>query len=382
MKQFYIIVTLLLWVRMVAAQDSCPSIAETALNAVDAFCADVGRNQACYGNVRIESVPQPTAANFAFEQTGDIVDVADIQSLRLAPMDTDSGQWGVALLRLQANIPDTLPGQNVSVLLFGDVEVKSAVTEENADQYAPMQAFVMTTGIGDAACVEAPQSGVLVQTPKGVGQIYFNVNGVDVAMGSTVFLQAQRSQQMRVSTLEGSASLRIGERIYTAVAGSRLSFDVDEDLIPLEETISLESLDLEDIEVLPYALLEYEFDLPEPLDEALLAEWLAYFNEGYLLCDEEPFPPCDALPEDFILNWCVLGCPQDIFDLYQDDIDEFFDDSGFDDDSGGASGSFDDSGSDDSGGFDDNGGASGSFDDSGGDDDGGDDDDGDDDDDD
>ena len=31
-------------------------------------------------------------------------------------------------MKLQANLPDTLPGQNVTFLMFGDVQVTNAVT--------------------------------------------------------------------------------------------------------------------------------------------------------------------------------------------------------------------------------------------------------------
>ena len=32
------------------------------------------------------------------------------------------------MLRVQANLPDTAPGQNVTMLLFGDVQLENAVT--------------------------------------------------------------------------------------------------------------------------------------------------------------------------------------------------------------------------------------------------------------
>src|SRR5690606_20836366 len=38
--------------------------------------------------------------------------------------------WGVALMQIQANLPDTLPGQNVTFLLFGDVTIEEEVGEQ------------------------------------------------------------------------------------------------------------------------------------------------------------------------------------------------------------------------------------------------------------
>ena len=178
--------------------DMCPALVETALNAVDEFCADTGRNQACYGNFNLEAEAQPTAEDFTFSEIGDIVNVSDIASLHLAGMDEASGEWGVALLRLQTNLPDTLPGQNVTFILFGDVEVVNAVETGDVEsgEATPMQAFYLSTGLGDSQCSEAPDSGMIVQTPDGVGEVAFTVNEVDVQMGSTVLFQAVPDDDM------------------------------------------------------------------------------------------------------------------------------------------------------------------------------------------
>jgi hypothetical protein len=70
-----------------------------------------------------------------------------------------------------------------------------------------MQAFYFTSGIGDAPCAEAPDSGILIQTPKGVGEIRLRANNVDIRLGSTVYLQATPGDAMSVSVIEGHATL-------------------------------------------------------------------------------------------------------------------------------------------------------------------------------
>lgn len=107
------------------AQTDCPAIVQTALALVADACTNLGRNQACYGNVNLEAEPLADAA-FTFEQTGDVVNLSDVASLRLSAMDTDEESWGIALLRTQANLPDTLPGQNVTMVLFGEVTMTDA----------------------------------------------------------------------------------------------------------------------------------------------------------------------------------------------------------------------------------------------------------------
>ncbi|MBK8034242.1 MAG: hypothetical protein IPK17_33055 [Chloroflexi bacterium] len=112
----------------VAAQgDTCSDLVTQALTAVQAVCAETGRNQACYGNISIDATPREAVTDFTFEQQGDLVNVAAVQSLRLRALDVAENEWGIALMKLQADLPDTLPGQNVTFLMFGDVEIENAV---------------------------------------------------------------------------------------------------------------------------------------------------------------------------------------------------------------------------------------------------------------
>ncbi|MFN8373558.1 MAG: SH3 domain-containing protein, partial [Anaerolineae bacterium] len=114
----------------VLAQVECPDIVANALQSVDEACTGTGNNQVCYGNVSIQATPQQGVSNFSFERTGDLANLTDLQTLALGGLDEGEGTWGVALMRVRANIPDTLPGQNVTFLLFGDVVVENAVAEQ------------------------------------------------------------------------------------------------------------------------------------------------------------------------------------------------------------------------------------------------------------
>ena len=115
----------------ILAQDdtTCPTIVDDAVTLMGNACLETGRNQACYGNLQMAATPRPSVTDFIFEHTGDIVDVVDIESLELDPLDLDTATWGIALMKLQASLPDTLPGQNVTVLLFGDVVIENAVDD-------------------------------------------------------------------------------------------------------------------------------------------------------------------------------------------------------------------------------------------------------------
>jgi uncharacterized membrane protein YgcG len=296
---------LLLCVSVATAQGTCPEIVQQALQSIDRFCQSTQRNQACFGNVALTAEPQPGAAAFKFDQVGDITDVAGIRRMELAPMDTAAGAWGLVLMQLQADLPNTMPGQNVTFVLFGDVTLENATTPGQT----PMQAFYLNTGIGDAPCAEAPASGVLVQTPQGVGQVAFNVNGVDVQMGSTVKFQSRPGEQMIVRTLEGSAVIEVDGVEQLILQGMEFSAPIDDDFNLDTAAAEIGFYAAAEIEALPLQLLEREIEA-EVLTEAEFAQIAAALAEGAALCSDEAdafLPPCSDVPAEFGGAACVYA---------------------------------------------------------------------------
>jgi hypothetical protein len=290
---------LLLWlvlaITVSAQSNTCPAIVDEALSALDMACQEAGRNQACYGNVSLQAMPKPDVTQFQFGQVGDLADLSDIEAMRLSPLNEETGEWGVALMQLQADIPDALPGQNVTFLLFGNVELVNASTDEQN----PMQAFFIATGIGAAPCEEAPQDGLLVQTPTGVQQVSFNINGVDVAVGSTVFFQVAPNDEMRVTTLEGTASFDIEEKVFPILAGTQARLPIDEDLLPLGTPSLPEAYNVDNVRSLPIQRLQRVIDVVPPLDDATLSILRQRLADGLLPCDtgddDTELPDCDEL---------------------------------------------------------------------------------------
>jgi hypothetical protein len=90
-----------------------------------------------------------------------------------------------------------------------------------------MQAFYFSSGIGTARCDEAPQDGILIQTPSGAGSIELLVNEVSITLGSTAFLQAQSGGSMTISMLEGQAQVSAFDRIVQVPAGTQAVVPLD-----------------------------------------------------------------------------------------------------------------------------------------------------------
>ena len=294
-----------LCVGIVTAQTTtCPEIVEQALDAVDTLCSEVGRNQACYGNVQLDVLPINGVEDFQFASVGDIEDVASIEMLELSPMNEEVGEWGLVMMSLQADIPDTLPGQNVTFILFGDVTIENTAVEDET----PMQAFYLSTGVGDAPCEEAPESGLLVQTPEGVEEVTFNVNGVDVQIGSTVLFQAVPEDEMTITTVEGTAVLNFESELYPAIEGTQLRLPLSDQLLPIARPDMPEAYTQQLLAPLQNIRLPREIAFAPPLMPEDLAALNDRLQAGELPCGVAGLPDCDRLPV-FLQDGSLLPPP-------------------------------------------------------------------------
>lgn len=144
--------------------DACPALVMEALVLVDEACAGLGRNLACYGHTRVEAAGWDEAP-LAFVESGDTVEVGDLASLATFPLDVETGEWGVAVLALQADLPGTLPGQAplpgqaVTFVVFGDVELVSEVTPEDMAAEPPPTCEAANTGTGSLNVRSGPGTG-------------------------------------------------------------------------------------------------------------------------------------------------------------------------------------------------------------------------------
>ena len=291
-RQCLVLFISLLSVGFAVAQETCPAVIQEALSSLHDNCSLTERNQACYGNISLEAVPQRGITQFKFDDIGDIANLEDIRMLDLAPLDAAAEQWGLVMMRMQADIPDTLPGQNVTFILFGDVTIENAAKEDQT----PMQSFYLTTGTGDASCAEAPESGLMVQTPSGIKEVSFTVNGVEVEMGSTVIFQAERGKKMRVKTVEGKAKLKIGDKTIPVVQGSEYSAPINENLeITQPEQGTVEGYHEEDVHSIPVRVLDRPIRIAKPLTPVQIEEVKVLQEAQEPLCSDEVgsyLPPC------------------------------------------------------------------------------------------
>lgn len=174
---------------------------------------------------------------------------------------TEDNSW----LRIQ--LPEGRTGWVSSTLLKTDFTGLPVVTMDDDSPmpfYRPFTAFTLITPLDDARCNQGPSSGILIQTgradPATPDQRYkLFVNGVEIAMEGTIFLQGAPSQELRVSVLEGSATVSALEESMDAAEGERVIVRLG----PLEnDTLSPTSA--------PLAPVDYDYTKLLPLPMNLL----------------------------------------------------------------------------------------------------------------
>lgn len=144
------------------AQNTCTALVERALAAVDQNCGGMGRNTACYGYNRVNAAfAQPMPSDF-FAAPADVAELLALRGIGTTPLDESADTWGVAVIRAQANLPTTLPGQSVTILLLGGADVQSATPPDAA--FIPTITLPVTTAaradIHSGASLNTNQIGV------------------------------------------------------------------------------------------------------------------------------------------------------------------------------------------------------------------------------
>jgi hypothetical protein len=181
-------------------------------------------------------------------------------------------------MKAQANLPDTLPGQNVTFLLFGGTELTPQPENQNG-----LQAFTLQSGIGSGAtCAEAPVDGVLIQTPGEDISVQFALNGVEIELGSTAYVQAQAGNVLWMSVIEGQAQVTSGGTTEKVPAGTRTTVALDETGTAIGAPSPAEPYGEDEVRSLPLLPLERSIQVAPPLE---IADRTDFVPVGFVITD-------------------------------------------------------------------------------------------------
>ncbi len=270
------VLLLLLSIGVVSAQAvECPELVKRALKAVTQVCSELGRNEACYGNDRLQAELQDTAT---FAKPADKIPVGDIRTIRTFGLDEKAGTWGIVIMNVLANLPDTLPGQGVKFILYGDVAIKNA-SGSGTPQVGPMQAFYFTTNPFKPGCKQAPADSLVIQSPKGY-RVKLTANGMDLDVGSSIVLSAQRGKRMTMTTLQGTVYATYNGKKQIIPQGFETSVELggENELTPKDAPDAAYLLDTAEWEALDNAtagLTETDITVPDTSKWKSVADYCA-----------------------------------------------------------------------------------------------------------
>ncbi|MEO1443882.1 MAG: SH3 domain-containing protein, partial [Chloroflexota bacterium] len=319
-------------------------------------CEDLASGTLCYGNSDLDAEPQPTTPLLQLNVPGDRENLTAIRSLRLSVMDEINETWGVALMEVRAIGEAVDTPQDVTIVLFGDVELDNAVSTQSitassgvniraepsqgaailettassqaliADgrtgagdwlrvrlpdnparqawistglitsdtdvallpviepdassdaAYNEMQAFYFSSGADDALCDEAPDSGLLLQTPEGTAEFTMLLNEVNIQLESTAYVQASPGGDMIVFAVSGDVVVESDGVSRVAVPGTQISVPLDANGAANGEPGAAQPYDSSDVAALPTGLLADQIAIAPPADidpgKPIAGNWL------------------------------------------------------------------------------------------------------------
>ncbi len=126
----------------VALQADCPPLVEKALEDLGKNCDLLDRNNVCYGYNKLAATFSQEQPDDFFTQVSDRTALNSLDTLTTTPLDLEAGTWGVAVMKVQANVPNSLPGQSVTFILLGDTEIRNDVSP--AEAFTPVDAIDVT----------------------------------------------------------------------------------------------------------------------------------------------------------------------------------------------------------------------------------------------
>jgi hypothetical protein len=177
-----------------------------------------------------------------------------------------------AWIRVQVN-PATLESAWIRADLIeiaGDRDALPVVDPQAISttiNFGPMQAFYFQSGRDDAPCEEAPNSGLLIQTPEGAAEVTLWIDEVIIQLdtNASAFVQADANGSLDVNLLEGTARVVAAGETRRALPGTRVSVSLDEALRAISPPSELQAFDAQTVAALPVELLERPITIPEPL---------------------------------------------------------------------------------------------------------------------
>ena len=179
---------------------SCQALIDKTIQASDNYCNGTASNTACYGNNTLKAELVPNASQ-RFSERGDIIPVNKLQRLSASPLNLNNDQWGIAVFKVVANLPRSLPGQTVTMVVFGNTTLDNQSGGSDS-----LQSFYFSSELGQIVCEKIPFDGLMITSPDGSG-VRFAVNGTELTLMGNASIKAVKNGKMEVNVYKGSARI-------------------------------------------------------------------------------------------------------------------------------------------------------------------------------
>ena len=138
---------------LAAQENMCPALVQSAVELTRTNCSELDTNVICYGNPSLNIQPHPNV-RLVFAKPGDNVTLSAVDTLDSSPFDPLTGNWGLAVIRVRANLPDAA----LTMLSFGDVSLQN--TSEASSDFIALD-----------VTVREPTGAIVRQTPSPDGKV-------------------------------------------------------------------------------------------------------------------------------------------------------------------------------------------------------------------
>ena len=195
---------------------SCQVLINKAIQSSDSFCGETNSNNVCYGNTTIRAELAPDATQ-RFSERGDIVAVNELRRLSAAPLNLENDEWGIAVFKVIANLPRSLPGETITMVVFGNTTLDK--------ESGGLESFYFFNELGQIACEAVPSDGLMLTSPDGSG-LRINVNGTELTLKGNANLKAVKNGEMEVSLFSGSGRIVSNGQEQYFGAGQKVSVEL------------------------------------------------------------------------------------------------------------------------------------------------------------
>jgi hypothetical protein len=149
-----------------------------------------------------------------------MVSVADLRRLAASPLSLVSQEWGIAVFKVMANLPRSLPGETITMVVFGNTTLDNASSN--------LQTFFFSSTLGQIVCDQVPFDGLMITMPDGTG-VSFVINGAEMTLMGNASITATQNGSMEVSMFSGSATITSSGQTQIVTAGQSTSIGLGGD---------------------------------------------------------------------------------------------------------------------------------------------------------